>query len=155
MKKTLFGLIALLLFGFIAVPAISGAYADAPVSNETVTNESLDPDVGNWTPVEQSREARSFEDNETVFANGTTATEGTDYEWSTENGSVYAYPGGILDGAENASITYTYTAGNEVTVAGRETLFLVFKVFGVLALAIGGLVTMGFAGQLFAGGASR
>lgn len=155
MKKTIFGLIALLLFGFIAVPTISGAYADAPTSTETVTNETINTSVGNWTPVEFAREARSLEDNETVYVNGSTAVEGTDYEWATENGSVYAYENQSLDGSENVTITYTYTAGNQITVVGRETLFLVFKVFGALVLAIGGIVTMGFAGQLFGGGGGR
>jgi hypothetical protein len=76
----------------------------------TVTNESITVDYGNLTYV--SQDAGSYDSNVMVYDSGDTElTEGMDYDWYANNGSVGWYNTTETTDGETATITYSYTTG--------------------------------------------
>jgi hypothetical protein len=136
-----------LLFAFVLIFivgiawAVGAQYEQAPGTNESVAGESITVDVGNWTAVDAPDYARSFYDNETVRnSSGATLTEGTDYEWSASNASIYWYSGGNFNDGETASVDYAYTA----PVEQARVLKNVFAVPIEVVLPAGVLILLAF-----------
>jgi len=126
--------------------ALSAEYDETPTETYETLDEQLTADAGNWTATDSPNYTLSWLDNETVRdADGNVLTEGTDYEWSTTNGSVYIYSGSteVADG-EQISVDYYYrakipTARNlrALFSVGAE-LVLPFSILIAVAVAIAG-----------------
>lgn len=127
--------------------AVGAEYDRAPEQAETVNDEPIVVDKGNWTATDHPDYALSFYDNETVRnSSGSQLSEGTDYEWNTTNGSVYWYESStdVTDG-EEASITYSYAAKRPGTrrvmsvVSIPVRYVLPFSLLVLLAMTMAGL----------------
>lgn len=140
--------LALVLIGILGVTwAVSAQYGATPEHNEVYTEEEILADTGNWTAVDHPQYPVRYLDNETITTQDGTTTlqEGTDYEWSTENGSVYWYNSSTV--SDGGTYLINYTAVVKVGQAGRVhsvlsvpiTIVLPMGVFVVLAMAVGGL----------------
>jgi predicted cobalt transporter CbtA len=121
------------------VLAASQAYQDTPTTVETVGNESLVQDVGNWTAVEASggTGVTGFYDNETVRnSSGDVLTEGEDYEWDAESGSIRFFESSSTEDGSNASISYAYDRRPEQATAMIGPVATMFDVAGILPLVV-------------------
>lgn len=139
-----FGLLVIALVGVAALQAglISGG------DDITNVNETWTPNAGSVTQLEDSELDNAYYDNTTTVYNTTGSTavemdEGTDYEWIESNGTVKAIAGGGLDGATEATITYSYqlTTDEEERIAGMlaqvpRIAGVALPVFGVLFLLL-------------------
>lgn len=126
--------------------AIGAGYADSSESQYSVTNETLTVDVENWTEVQNASKPYEFYDNETVYnSSGAQLEEGFDYEFDTDNGSVYWYNSSrVTDGAD-ASISYSY-------VQKRQAARAIFGIFqtSAQAMSVAILLATGLAVSAFA-----
>lgn len=143
--RALFSGVLLLAFVVIGVVGVSWAvgaqYQHGPQTTETVASESITVDVGNWTPVNAPTYAQTFYDNETVRnSSGATLVEGTDYKWSTTNGSIYWYSDGDFNDGATASVDYAYSAPTEES----RTMKTIFTVPINVVLPSGVLIVLAF-----------
>ncbi|WP_226043511.1 hypothetical protein [Natrinema sp. DC36] len=133
---------AFVLFGAILVPAISGAFADAPAETEVVDNESVSISTASWEPVSKSSVATQFYDNETVYSNGSVVAE-SNYEWETSNGSIRAVENGTLEDTDEVAITYAYDEGKSDWLnAGSSVLGLLFTIIAIFSLIAGAMTLL-------------
>lgn len=141
-------LLAILLVGAIGASwAVGAAYSDTPDETHTVTNESMTAQLDTWQQVDAPNYTRSFYDNETVYDSGGAAlTEGSDYEWSTSNGSVYFYSSGTVSSGEEVSISYAYTAPLETARQLKGVVSIPIQVL----FPFGALIVVAFAVAGFA-----
>lgn len=103
---------------------------------QTVTNESVTADVGNYTELDGYR---IDEDSETVYnASGAEMTRGTDYEMGYENGSIKALSGGSISDGTTIQVSYDYQAtdGTTSTILDLVPLFVALLILGVMAAKI-------------------
>lgn len=108
------GVLAIVIFA-VAAPFALQATLEDTTTDHSVTNESFVPDNETWIALENSNIPRAdYYDNETV-RNSTDATmvEGTDYEWSTTNGSIKPLDGGDLANESDATISYAWEGQTE------------------------------------------
>lgn len=136
-------IVAIVGVGMLQAGLISGG---DDISN---VNETWTPNPGSVTQLDDSELDNAYYDNETTVYNttGSTAvemTEGTDYEWTESNGTVKAISGGGLDGATEATITYSYqlTTDEEERIAGL--LAQIPRAAGVFLPLLGILVLIVF-----------
>lgn len=141
-------LFAVVLIGVVGIAwAVGAQYEQGPETNSTVLDESVVVDVGNWTAVDAPSYARRFLDDETVRnSSGATLTEGADYEWSTQNGSIYWYSGGSFTDGETGSVDYTYVAPTPEARAMKN----IFSVPINVVLPVGVLIVLAFSVAGFA-----
>lgn len=106
-SNSVFAMAMLVVILIAGAAAIQYAYEGAH-QRVSATNESWTADLDAWTTLEHSNtEDAIYDETVTVRDNTSTVLEaGTDYEWSTENGSVMAISGGELAQGENATISY-------------------------------------------------
>jgi hypothetical protein len=108
---------------------------------QSVTNESVTADVGNFTELD----GWNVNSGETVYwynsssGSNETVSSGTDYELDYDNGRIKALASSstISDG-DTLYVTYTYdvTTGTATTVANLVPLFVVLLLLGTLAAKI-------------------
>lgn len=137
----------LLVIGIVGVGMLQAGLISGGDDIENV-NETWTPNAGTVTQLDDSELDNAYYDNETTVYNtsGTTAvemTEGTDYEWFESNGTVKALVGGDLDGATEATITYSYqlTTDEEERIAGMLAQLpriagVVLPVLGIVILLV-------------------
>lgn len=90
-----------------------------------------------------------YYDNETVTADGgsVTLTEGTDYEWDTDDGSLRFFNTANTTEGETGNITYSYGTGRESTGVVASVLGSLGQWLGLLFL----MVAVGAVWKLSAG----
>lgn len=148
--------IVLLAFGLFVIAIVGVAMLQSGLitggDDITNVNESWTPNAGSVTQLDDSELDNAYYDNETTVYNtsGTDAvemTEGTDYEWIETNGTVKALTGGGLDGASEATITYSYqlTTDEEERIAGM--LAQIPRVVGVALPVLALLFLLLFLGR--------
>lgn len=122
----------------MGIGVISAEYQATPTHVETVENETITQDVGNWTAVDAADDpgVTQFYDNESAYnPTGDPLVEGTDYDWAA-NGSVTFYnTSNTSDGAQ-ASITYSYDARPEQASAMMGPIAVLFDISSVFPLVI-------------------
>ena len=145
MKQPIWTLGFIVVLLIVGVPALGMSAGDAPKVPEPVENESVSIDTTSWTAVDY--EAPEYGENETVYYNGSTVST-SEYDWSTENGSIRAVSGGELDGVSSVSISYNaleHTRMTKVLLTALRPLVYVFVVLILVAgigVALYGLSTM-------------
>lgn len=114
---------ALSLLVVVGVLAIGTAFTASAVTH-TVTNETIEQDVGNTSPVAVQEDVVSYGDNATVYnATGVELVEGTDYDWNTSTGEVaWQDTASTTDGA-NATISYAYDRPSQRSRGLANTLY--------------------------------
>lgn len=135
-------IIAIVGVGAIQAGLISGG------DDVTNINETWTPSAGSVTQLDDSNLDNGYYDNETTVYNtsddsATEMEEGTDYEWFESNGTVKALSGGGLDGATEATITYSYqlTTDEEERIAGMlaqvpRAAGVFLPLFGIVVLLL-------------------
>lgn len=124
----------------VGIPILGMTIGDAPKTPTAVENESVSIETTNWTAVDA--DAVEYADNETVYYNDSAVDE-TEYEWSTENGSIRAVEGGQLDGVSTVEISYTYfehQRGVRILVTALRPFVYVLLVLGFVGVPIGFLM---------------
>jgi hypothetical protein len=122
----------------MGVSVISAEYQHTPTHVETVDNETLTQDIGNWTAVDAASEpgVTGFYDNETVEnESGDQLVENTDYEWAS-NGSVKFYDTQNTSDGANASITYSYDSRPQQAATMMGPIAVMFEISGVFPLVV-------------------
>lgn len=121
----------LLIVGLFVVSQVFGAM---PASEtRTVENETITIDVGNSTQVEQSH-GEHYYDNETVWnSTGSELTEGTDYEWHTDNASVQWFDTSSTNDGSDGNITYSFDQRPQMA---RDVLPTISDSFSLGAVAL-------------------
>lgn len=139
-------IIAVLLVGIIGVTWAAGsAYENTAEATHTVNDETLTADTSNWQRVDAPDYALSWYDNETVVnSDGTTLTEGTDYDWNTSTGKILFYDTADVNDGESVTIDYAFTAKIRDARAARDVigtgirLALPAGILIALAVSLGG-----------------
>lgn len=128
------GVVSILL-----IPMTSAAVNTTPATEfHEVQNESIQVNVGTWQTVNESSGVEYY-DNETVYnETGVQMTEGADYEWSTDNSSIYFYSTDTAQDGSPANITYSYVTQPEplrdsVSIIGNAAVVLAALSMVVLA----------------------
>jgi len=106
-------ILAVVLVSVIGVTwAVSAQYDATPTVGHKVSDENVTANVGAWTATDVPDYAIVIFDNETVTSSDgtTTYSEGLDYRWSTENGSIYVESGGSISDGETLLVDYAYTS---------------------------------------------
>lgn len=117
MARAVAAIFALAVLAMLAVGGFQVALENAG-EDHTVTNETWTPSPGSVTQLDNSERTGAYYDNETTVYNTTGSTaeemdEGTDYVWFEGNGTVKAVSGGGLDGATEATISYSFQQTTE------------------------------------------
>lgn len=119
------GAISLLL-----IPITSAALDQTPANRvETVENESVEMDVGNWVQLNET-DGHIYYDNETVYnSSGVELVEGTDYDYETSNQSIYWYNTNNTTNGVNGSATYSIgyqpsTLRSSVSIVGNVAVLV-------------------------------
>lgn len=143
-------MLLVLVVGLLAtsVAVIGSSYENTPTHVESVENETLTQDVGNWTATDSTRRTgvTGWYDNESVRnSTGGALQEGVDYEWSTTNGSVYWYNTSDTTDGGGADVSYAYDSrpaqantmiGPLATLIDMSGIFPLVIVAGVAFLAL-------------------
>ncbi|WP_225336640.1 hypothetical protein [Halomicrobium urmianum] len=122
----------------IAVVLVSPfiSVVDSNVGEQSVANESVTADVGNYVELDGYQ---LVDGSVTVEAeDGTSYSEGSDYEVDYESGELQALSGGNISDGETVYTSYDYesTSGTTTTIAGLLPLFLALLILVVLARAV-------------------
>jgi hypothetical protein len=121
----------------IGVFVFSSIVATSPTVTDTVTNESITVNHGEYVAVDNASVATDFSQNVTVYnSSGSELTEGTDYEWAATNGSVKFLAAGSTTDGNTANITYTYTAHTENVRTVTGTVSSAFQLAGTAVLVV-------------------
>lgn len=136
MARAVAGIFALAIVAMLAVGGFQVALENAG-EDHSVTNETWTPNTGSVTQLDNSERAGAYYDNETAVYNttGTSAVEmeeGTDYVWFESNGTVKAVSGGGLDGATEATISYSFQQTTEEQRQWTEALAQIPSAIGLL-----------------------
>lgn len=130
---------------FIAVTIVMTLFAPVTgivnqnTGTQTVQNETVTADVGNFTDLEGYQIVK---DSETVYGYNDSsgsfekATEGTDYEMDYDGGKIKALNGStLIDDGEDVKVTYDWKAtdGTTTLVITLIPLFMALLAMGVLA----------------------
>lgn len=134
-------MLLVLVVGVLAtsVAVLGSTYEDTPTHVETVENETLTQDIGNWTATDSTTRTgvTGWYDNESVYASdGSQLTEGTDYEWSTMNGSVYWYNTSSTTDGGSANVSYAYDRRPDQATTMIGPLAVLIDMSGVFPLVI-------------------
>lgn len=124
----------MLIVGLFVVSTI---YGTMPASETVaVTNESITIDVGNATQVDETY-GTSYDKDETVYnSSGVRLTEGTDYQWYTDNQSVVWYStSSVTDGA-TANISYSFDAKPQMARTSIGTISSAFTLGAVAVIVL-------------------
>lgn len=141
--------LALVLIAILGVTwAVGAQYAATPEETRTYADEEIVAANGSWTPVDHPQYPVRYLDNETITTQDgmTTLVEGTDYEWSTANGSVYWYNTTTVQDGETYLIDYAAVvkvgqAGRLHAVLGVPLrVVLPLGLFVITGVAVGGMV---------------
>jgi hypothetical protein len=139
--KFLMGLMVAVLVGATLFSPLASSVNDN-TGTVTVTNETATATVGAYEQldgyqIDDSTDVVYYDNNE----DGTfeSATQGTDYELATDNGSIKVLSGGAIDDGAPIKTTYEYRATDDstTTVAGlvpllAALLLLVFLANGIM-----------------------
>lgn len=108
-----------------------------------IDDESWTPDAGNVTELDESNIANArYSDTVTVTRNSKEMTDGVDYEWYADNGTVKALEGGDLDGVSSASIDYAFTLPTDQQQDIASLFGGSFEIGGVLVFVLGVVVIL-------------
>jgi len=116
--------------------AVAGYEASLSEAGEAylVVNETFAPDAGNVTTLDESNNDQYYYDeNVSVYTDGSLLDAGTDYKWFTDNGTVKTLAGGSLDGKASANITYGY---QQTTQTQRDLTALTGQVPRLMGFAL-------------------
>lgn len=116
-------LIAIIILGGMA--AADQALIGSGTNTTTITNESFTPDGGNYTNFSKSLQNHTeYSSNVTVYdANVTEVSQSGNYEWETENGTLFIESNSYLDNQSTGFIDYTFTEPNNQS----KNMFLVYN----------------------------
>jgi len=134
-------LIALTIAASLFAPVASSVNSSTGV--QTVTNETVTADVGNYVDVGgydiDSSTVTVYQPTGSAYE---TATQSTDYEFNTSDGSIKALSGGDIGDGETLKVSYDYQATDDTTstVANLVPLFMALLIVGVLAGKITGML---------------
>jgi len=129
------------VIGIIFLEPVVGAVNDN-TGQQSVTNESITADVGNWVElqgfdvVDGSETVYGFNDSSGSFE---VATEGSDYEINNSDGALKALSGSsLIDDGEEVKVSYDYqaTSGVTTTVAGFIPVMLGTLILFVVAQGV-------------------
>jgi len=120
-------LVILVIVGFI-VGVFPAALADGATTT-TVTDESITVDYQNTTSV--AEDGVSYNQTVTITVDGTTLTDGTDYDWNATTGAVTWYNTSATSDGETALIDYGV---EQVTESSRQLADITTILLVVLAL---------------------
>lgn len=133
--RAILAIVGIALFSMIAIMGFNAALADNQQRTD-ITNESFTPDAGNVTELQDSRlDAATYDDdsNVTVYnASDVEMTEGTDYEWFQENGTLKTLSGGDLEGDATANVSYGYDRPPADQVMLSQVLSQIPRTIGAL-----------------------
>lgn len=149
MRGTLGAVLAVAVLGGLLLPAVGGVYADQQTAVET-ENATVTVDYNNSTTV-PSEPYDLVYDNETVTANSTTLTEGTDYDYDNASRELAFTDTTATSSGDDATIEYAYRveARSQTTTALAGVLTALQSFVWVLALAAAGGVVLA---HLYSGG---
>lgn len=99
---------------------------------QNVANESVTADVGNYTNL---KGYDLKEGSVTVTGNGTTYSEGTDYEIDYKAGELKALSSGSIADGETLDVSYDYQAADNTTSTITGLIPLVMALVGVMMFA--------------------
>ncbi len=112
-------------------PAVSQSITDN-TGVQSVGNESVTADVGNYTDLD----GYNIKDGTvTVENDGTTYTEGDDYEIDYEAGELKALDSGTIEDGETLTVSYDYQASGKTTATIANLIPLVMALVGVMLFA--------------------
>lgn len=120
-------LVILVIVGFI-VGVFPATLADGATTT-TVTDESITVDYQNTTSV--AEDGVSYNQTVTITVDGTTLTDGTDYDWNATTGAVTWYNTSATSDGETALIDYGV---EQVTESSRQLADITTILLVVLAL---------------------
>ena len=123
--------VVVLLLG-LAVPALATAhdYAGTPYQYE----ENLAVDYTTASSVSEGATQEGYSENVTVVVDGTTLTEGQDYDWNPGTGAVTWYNTTDTTDGSTAHITYTAYQRTPATAAAWTIIAPLMSLFGVFGL---------------------
>lgn len=125
--------VVILLLG-LAVPGLATAYdfAGTPIAY----SEDATVDYSNETAVEQNVTLEGYGDSTRITVNGTELTEGTDYDWNSDDGIVTWYNTTNTSDGETATVEYSAyqrTEESEMAWIIISPLMGLFGLFGFVA----------------------
>jgi hypothetical protein len=147
MKGNIWQLGVLALVLALLLPAANIALGSA--GHNVTETDTVIIDYANDTTVPADGYVLETYDNETVTnSSNVTLTEGTDYDFYTENHSVRWYNTNNTTNGADANVTWTYRAAGEATHTAQIVLGSLGQFIGLLFIlvAIGSLLYMTFAG---------
>lgn len=118
----------------LAVPALATAYdyAGTPYGH----SETLTVDYSAASEVSENATTEGYRDTATITVNGTTLTDGVDYQWNTSSGEVTWFNTTNTSSGDTATIeyqAYQRTAQTEASWAIIAPLMGLFGLFGFVA----------------------
>lgn len=132
MRGNLWTLVVIALVLALALPAVNIGFANAAQPGDSLENTTVDYDQ-NYT----------LEDNDvyeytslTVTANGTQLSEGTDYTFDADNGTIDWLDTLATTDGDDATVEYDYTDHDETTSNQRRLLQTIATPVGFLAMLI-------------------
>lgn len=138
MSRAVVAILGIVLVGGVAVFGLQAAAADAG-DKTTIEEETFTPTTGEITVLEHSNLNDTYYDETVTVLDGNNdrVDAGTDYVWYERNGTIKPLPGGELDGASGASITYEYqtTSSDQRAIIGITSMLP--RVMGVLTPLLG------------------
>lgn len=143
----------LLTAGTFTIFQIANASQNQAASDtQTVQNESLVQQVGNWILVSKATDQYTAGFNETVTVYNSTGyelTEGTDYKWNESDGAIKFLDTNSTSDSSTANITYDYQENTQAVkdisqpldtvITGQQFVLVAFAGLGLIAL-LGALV---------------
>lgn len=147
MKGNIWQVAVVALACALALPALNVAQTNATVQG--AENESVTVDYTNNSTV--SADAVSFNETVTITSEGTTLTDGTDYEWYHETGTVEWYNTSSTTEGDTAWVDYTYQYRTQETEDVSGMLASVSPVLGLLLLitGLGALLVISWGGGAY------
>lgn len=127
---------------FAAYQVADNAQDQAARSSETVTNETLTQQVGNWQLVSKSTDefTAGFNDTVTVYnETGTQLEAGTDYEWNSTDGAILYKDTASTQDGNSSTITYDYEENTAVVKDLSGPLGAITTAVGESGYLVGGL----------------
>lgn len=125
---------ALLIIGLVV---ISSVYAASPTETHAVDDENVTVDYQNKQQLDPGEEVFSWSDTITVNASdGTTLTEGTDYEYYSNNGSIQFLNTSATTEGNTATVDYEYEAPPQMAQSVIGPISSSFDLGSVLPIVI-------------------
>lgn len=138
MREASIWTVAIVFIGLaLLVPMVNVGY-ESTAQTATTVNESVTVNYTSPSAVDPPDYALSLEPNATVYnSTGSELTNGTDYTWHPNNGTVVWANTSATTSGETAAVTYDYRAPPRDARNARQVLHAMEPVLGLLVLVVG------------------